>query len=93
MSGTLKADLMLQCADVTLETKSDLTGSLDVLVENWLLLTTKTLLLTVVTTLTLCDEGGLTSLLLPGDTVQGVGLTLLTVCLLLLWEVDLIVGR
>ena len=52
MSSTLEADLVHAGTLVALELKDDLAGSLDVLLEDGLGLTTKTGLLTVITTLT-----------------------------------------
>ena len=52
MSGALEADLVHTGAVIALELKNNLLGSLDVLLEDGLGLTTETGLLSVVTTLT-----------------------------------------
>jgi hypothetical protein len=88
VSSTLEADLVHAGTLVALELKDDLAGSLDVLLEDGLGLTTKTGLLTVITTLTLSEERGLTGLLLPSDSVKSVLVALVAVSLLLLGEVD-----
>lgn len=89
VSGTLEGDKVNTSAVVTLHLKTDLFGSLDVLLENRLGLTTKTGLLSVVSTLTLSIEGSLTGLLLPSNTVESVLLALQAESLLLLREVNL----
>jgi hypothetical protein len=68
---------MLVLANGTFQTQDNLFGSLGLLVENGLGLTTITSLLTVVTTLTLSEDGGFTGLVL-GDLVGSVTTTLLT---------------
>lgn len=68
---------MLVLADGTFETQNDLLGSLGLLVENGFGLTTISGLFTVVTTLTLGEEGGLSGLVL-GDLVGSVTAALLT---------------
>lgn len=69
--GTLDGKHLLSLALLALHTKYDLLGGLCLLVEDWLGLTTETLLLGVVTTLTLSVVGSLASLVL-GDLVDGV---------------------
>jgi hypothetical protein len=59
--------LMALTALSTFELEDDLLGGLDLLVEDWLCLTTETSLFAVITTLTLGSGGSLTSLLLPSD--------------------------
>lgn len=68
---------MLVLANGTFQTQDNLLGSLGLLVENGLGLTTITALLTVVTTLTLSEDGSFTGLVL-GDLVGSVTATLLT---------------
>ena len=75
--ATLQDKLMLVLANGTFQTEDNLLGSLGLLVENGLSLTTITGLLTIVTTFTLSEDGGFTSLIL-GDLVRGVTTTLLT---------------
>ena len=69
--ASLERKLSLGLADSAFQTEDDLLGGLSLLVENLLGLTTITALLTIVTTLSLGIEGGLTSLVL-GDLVLGV---------------------
>ena len=57
--AALQSELLLGLALSALETKDDLLGGLGLLVEDRLGLTTVTGLLTVVTTLTLSEEGSL----------------------------------
>lgn len=64
-------------ANGTFQTQDNLLSSLGLLVENGLSLTTITGLLTIVTTLTLSEDGGFTGLVL-GDLVGSVTTTLLT---------------
>ena len=71
MLASLKRELSLGLADGAFQTEDNLLGGLSLLVENLLGLTTITALLTIVTTLSLGIEGGLTSLVL-GDLVLGV---------------------
>lgn len=86
---TLQGQLSLGLANNTLQTQDNLLGSLSLLVEDWLGLTTVTGLLTVVTTLTLGEKRSLTSLVL-GDLVLGVlsALLTLTVGSSSLWNVN-----
>lgn len=88
--ASLQSMLMDLLAVVTLELEHNLLCGLSLLVENRLGLTTITLLLSVVTSLTLSLEGSLTNLVLS-DLVLLVGLAVSvgTVCVDLLWEVDL----
>jgi len=69
--ATLERKLCLGLACCALQSQDNLLGGLGLLVEDRLGLTTVTGLLTVVTTLTLGEEGGLASLVL-GDLVLGV---------------------
>lgn len=69
--AALQSKLSLGLASGALKTKNDLLGSLSLLVENLLGLTTVTTLFTVVTALTLSVKRGLTSLVL-GDLVLSV---------------------
>ena len=93
--ASLQSMLMNHFAVVTLKLEDNLLCGLGLLVEDRLGLTTKTLLLSVVTSLTLSLEGSLTNLVL-GDLVLLVRLALsvITVGVDLLWEVDhlLIIG-
>lgn len=75
--AALQDELMLMLANGTFQTQDNLFGSLGLLVENGLSLTTITGLLTIVTTLTLSEDGGFTGLVL-GDLVGSVTTTLLT---------------
>ena len=59
MLATLQRELLLLLASSALKTQDDLLGSLGLLVEDGLGLTTITALLPVVTTLTLGVQGGL----------------------------------
>ncbi len=68
---------MLVLADGTFQTQDDLLGGLGFLMEDGFGLTTVAGLLTVVTTLSLGEDGGLSGLVL-GDLVGGVTATLLT---------------
>ena len=61
MLATLQGQLLLGLARCALETQDDLLGGLGLLVEDGLGLTTVTALLSVVTTLTLGEQGGLHS--------------------------------
>jgi len=69
--ATLESTLKLVAAGGALKTKNYLLCGLGLLVENGLSLTTKTLLLTIVTTLTLSIDGIL-ALLVLGDLVESV---------------------
>jgi len=69
--ATLERELHLVLADSALETQDNLLGGLGLLVKDGLGLTTITGLLTVVTSLTLGEEGSLTSLVLS-NLVRGV---------------------
>ncbi len=64
MLAALEGELGLGLAAGALKTKDDLLGSLGLLVEDWLGLTTVTRLLSIVTTLSLGDKGGLNILLI-----------------------------
>ena len=59
MLATLQRELLLLLASSALKTQDDLLGSLGLLVEDGLGLTTITALLPVITTLTLSVQGGL----------------------------------
>ena len=59
--ATLEGELGLGLAVGALESKDDLLGGLSLLVEDWLGLTSVTRLLSVVTTLSLCEKGSLNS--------------------------------
>ena len=59
MLATLEGELGLGLAVGALESKDDLLGGLSLLVEDWLGLTSVTRLLSVVTTLSLCEKGSL----------------------------------
>lgn len=59
MLATLQRELLLLLASSALKTQDDLLGSLGLLVEDGLGLTTITALLPVITTLTLGVQGGL----------------------------------
>lgn len=87
--ASLQSQLSLGLTVNTLQSQNDLLGSLSLLVENWLSLTTETRLFTVVTSLTLSEQGGLTSLVL-GDLVLGVLTAVLTLAerLSSLWNVN-----
>ena len=87
--ASLQSQLSLGLTVNTLQSQNDLLGSLSLLVENWLSLTTETRLFTVVTSLTLSEQGGLTSLVL-GDLVLGVLTAVLTLAerLSSLWIVN-----
>lgn len=89
MLASLQSQLSLGLTVNTLQSQNDLLGSLSLLVENWLSLTTETRLFTVVTSLTLSEQGGLTSLVL-GDLVLGVLTAVLTLAerLSSLWNVN-----
>lgn len=86
---SLQSQLSLGLASNTLQSQNNLLGGLGLLVENWLGLTTETGLLTVVSSLTLSEQGSLTSLVL-GNLVLGVlsALLTLTVSLSELWNVN-----
>lgn len=71
MLTSLQGQLSLGLTVDTLQSQDNLLGGLSLLVENWLGLTTKTGLLTVVSSLTLSEQGSLTSLVLS-DLVLGV---------------------
>lgn len=74
---SLQSQLGLGLANNTFQSQDDLLGGLGLLVENGLGLTTVTTLLTVVSSLTLGEQGSLTGLVL-GDLVLGVLLAILT---------------
>ena len=59
MLATLEGELGLGLAVGALKSKDDLLGGLSLLVEDWLGLTSVTRLLSVVTTLSLCEKGSL----------------------------------
>lgn len=86
---SLQRQLSLGLADNTLQSQDDLLGGLSLLVENWLGLTTETGLLSVISSLTLSEQGSLTSLVL-GNLVLGVltALLTLTVGLSSFWDVN-----
>lgn len=86
---SLQSQLGLGLAVDTFQSQDNLLGGLSLLVENWLGLTTETGLLTVVSSLTLSEQGSLTSLVL-GDLVLGVlsALLTLTESLSKLWNVN-----
>jgi len=67
----LQCQLCLRLADGALQSKHNLLGSLCLLVENRFCLTSVTGLFAIITTLSLCKEGSLSSLVL-GDFVLGV---------------------
>lgn len=71
MLASLQSQLSLGLALDALQSQDDLLGSLGLLVEDGLGLTTITRLLAVVTSLSLCEQRGLASLVL-GDLVLGV---------------------
>ena len=77
MLTSLQGQLSLGLAVDTLQSQDNLLGGLGLFVENGLGLTTETGLLTVVSSLTLGEQGSLTSLVL-GDLVLGVLAALLT---------------
>jgi hypothetical protein len=75
MLGSLQTQLLLGLTFLTFQTQDNLTRSLGLLVENGLGLSTETHLLGIVTSLSLCEIGSLTSLVL-GHLVDGVLLAL-----------------
>lgn len=77
MLASLQGQLSLGLANDALQSQDNLLGGLGFLVENGLGLTTVTLLLTVVSSLTLGEDGSLTGLVL-GHLVLGVLAALLT---------------
>lgn len=86
--GSLKAQLLFGLAFLAFQTKNNFTGSLRLLVENRLGLTSETHLLRVVTSLSLGKVGSLTSLVLR-HLVDGVLLALSpTVCLAFFRNID-----
>lgn len=87
---SLQSQLGLGLASDTFQSQHDLFGGLGLLVENWLGLTTETGLFTVITSLTLGEQGSLTSLVL-GNLVLSVltAVLTLTVGLSGLWNVNL----
>lgn len=89
MLTSLQSQLGLGLANNTLQSQDNLLGGLGLLVENGLGLTTVTGLLTVVSSLTLGEQGSLTGLVL-GDLVLGVLLAVLTLAVGLsgLWNVN-----
>ena len=62
--GSLQAQLLLGLAFLTFQTENDLTGGLCLLVEYGFSLSTETHLLGIITPLSLCKIGSLTSLVL-----------------------------
>lgn len=94
MLASLQGQLQLGLALDALQPQHDLLGGLGLLVEDGLGLTTITALLSVVTSLTLGEQGGLASLVL-GDLVLGVlaALLALAVGVTGLGNVDLIRER
>lgn len=91
--ASLQSQLGLGLAGDTLQSQHNLLGGLSLLVEDGLGLTTETGLLTVVSSLTLGEQGSLTGLVL-GHLVLGVlaALLTLTVGLSELWNVDWLVS-
>lgn len=89
MLTSLQGQLTLGLTSDTFQSQDNLLGSLSLLVENWLGLTTETRLLTVISSLTLSVQRGLTSFVL-GNLVLGVltALLILTVSLSGLWNVN-----
>lgn len=87
--ASLQSQLGLGLANNTLQSQDNLLGGLGLLVENGLGLTTVTALLTVVSSLTLGEQGSLTGLVLS-DLVLGVLLAVLTLTVGLsgLWNVN-----
>lgn len=77
MLTSLQSQLSLSLTVDTLQSQHNLLGGLSLLVENWLGLTTKTGLLTVVSSLTLSEQGSFTSLVLS-NLVLGVLTAFLT---------------
>ncbi len=88
--ASLQSQLVLVLANVAFQTQDDLLGSLGLLVEDRLGLTTITGLFAVVTTLTLSEKGSLSGLVL-GDLVRGVlaALLALAVGVAGLWDINL----
>lgn len=86
---SLQGQLSLGLTGNTFQSQNNLLGSLSFLVENRLGLTTETRLLTVITSLTLSEQGSLTSLVL-GNLVLSVLTTVLTLAVGLssLWNVN-----
>lgn len=86
---SLQSQLSSGLASDTFQSQDDLLGSLSLLVENRLSLTTETGLFTVVTSLTLSEQGSLTGLVL-GHLVLGVLAASLTFTVGLsgLWNVN-----
>jgi len=93
-SRSTTIDLKIRLLTSTFETEDNLLGSLGLLVENGLGLTTITGLLAVITSLTLSKERSLTSLVLS-DLVRSVlsALATLTVGVTGLGNVDLMIQR
>ena len=83
--GSLEDSVRLALGLGALELEGDLLGLLGLLFEDWLGLTTETLLLHVVSSLTLSGEGGLTGLVL-GHLVDGVLLELPAISSDSLWN-------
>lgn len=88
---SLQSQLSSGLASNTFQSQDDLLGGLSLLVENWLGLTTEPGLFTVITSLTLSEQGSLTSLVL-GNLVLSVltAVLTLTVGLSGLWNVNYI---
>lgn len=89
MLASLQGQLSLGLAHNTLQSQDNLLGGLSLLVKNGLGLTTETRLLTVVSSLTLSEQGSLTSLVLS-NLVLGVLTALLALAVGLsgLWNVN-----
>lgn len=87
--ASLQGQLSLGLAHNTLQSQDNLLGGLSLLVKNGLGLTTETRLLTVVSSLTLSEQGSLTSLVLS-NLVLGVLTALLALAVGLsgLWNVN-----
>lgn len=98
MLAALQGELLLGLASSALKTQDDLLGGLSLLVEDRLGLTTVTTLLSIVTTLTLGEQGGLeeegkniSALVLTDHGVESSLLTLpalywVTLCWVCLWH-------
>ena len=86
--ATLEDVLSALRAVLALKLQHNLLGGLDLLVEDGLGLTSETGLLTVVTSLTLGSQTGLTGLLLPSDGMKSVLLAALAESTLLLGKVN-----
>jgi len=85
--ATLEWEHSLALALSALDLQDDLLCCLGLLSEDWLSLTTETLLLGIVSSLTLSDKGSLTSLVL-GNFVTRVLLASLAIGVSCLWNAD-----